>query len=155
MAIEIGKPAPDFTLRDTEKQKVTLSDYKGKNVVLLFYPLAFTSVCTRELCETRDNLTFYNNMNAEVLGISVDSLFSQKKFKEEQNLNFTLLSDFNKTTITAYDCIYDHWYNDMDGVGKRASFVIDKEGLVRYAEVLEDSGAYPDFDAIKKTLEGI
>lgn len=155
MSIQVGQQAPDFTLRDTEKNKVTLSDYKGKNVLLLFYPLAFTSVCTTELCGVRDNLTFYNNANATVFGISVDSLFSNKRFKEDLNLNFTLLSDFNKEVATAYDTIYAEWYNDMKGVTKRSAFVIDKEGVVRYAEVLEDTGLVPDFEAINKCLESL
>ncbi len=155
MAIQIGQQAPDFTLRDTEKQKVTLSEQKGKNVLLLFYPAAFTGVCTTELCGVRDNLTFYNNADAQVYGISVDSLFAQGKFKKELELNFSLLSDFNKTASTAYDTIYEHWFNDMDGVSKRSAFVIDKEGIVRYAEVLENASEVPNFAAIQNCLQEI
>lgn len=152
MAIQVGQQAPDFTLRDTEKNKVTLSEQRGKNVVLLFFPLAFTSVCTTELCGIRDNISFYNNTNAVVYGLSVDSLFSLGKFKEEQNLNFTLLSDFNKEVSTAYDTIYADWFNDMKGVSKRSAFVIDKEGVVQYAEVLENAGDVPNFEAIQQVL---
>lgn len=155
MAIQIGQAAPDFTLRDTEKNKVTLSEQRGKNVVLLFYPLAFTSTCTKELCAVRDNLAFYNNMNAQVYGISVDSLFAQGKFKEEQHINFPLLSDFNKEASIAYDTIYEQFFNDMKGVSKRSAFVIDKEGIVRYAEVLENAGEVPDFNSIQKCLAEI
>ena len=155
MSIQIGQIAPDFTLRDNEKNKVTLSEQRGKNVVLLFYPLAFTSTCTKELCMMRDNLATFNNLDAQVYGISVDSLFAQDKFKKEQNLNFPLLSDFNKVASTAYDTIYDHWFNDMDGVSKRSAFVIDKEGIVRYAEVLENASEIPSFDAIQKCLKEI
>jgi len=155
MSIQIGQQAPDFTLRDNEKNKVTLSEQRGKNVVLLFYPLAFTSTCTKELCMMRDNIATYNNLDAQVYGISVDSLFAQDKFKKEQNLNFPLLSDFNKVVSTAYDTIYDHWFNDMDGVSKRSAFVIDKEGVVRYAEVLENASEIPNFDAIQKCLKEI
>lgn len=155
MAIQIGQPAPDFTLRDTEKQKVTLSEQKGKNVLLLFYPAAFTGVCTTELCGVRDNLTFYNNTNAQVYGISVDSLFAQGKFKSELNLNFPLLSDFNKTASRAYETIYEHWFNDMDGVSKRSAFVIDKDSIVRYAEVLENAGDVPNFEAIQNCLQSL
>jgi len=155
MAIQVGQQAPDFTLRDTEKQKVTLSEQKGKNVLLLFYPAAFTGVCTTELCGVRDNLTFYNNADAQVYGISVDSLFAQGKFKKELELNFPLLSDFNKTASTAYDTIYEHWFNDMDGVSKRSAFVIDKEGIVRYAEVLENASEVPNFAAIQNCLQEI
>ncbi len=152
MAIQVGQQAPDFTLRDTEKNKVTLSEQRGKNVVLLFFPLAFTSVCTTELCGIRDNISFYNNTNAVVYGLSVDSLFSLGKFKEEQNLNFTLLSDFNKEVSTAYDTIYSDWFNDMKGVSKRSAFVIDKDGIVQYAEVLENAGDVPNFEAIQQVL---
>jgi len=155
MAIQPGQPAPDFTLRDTEKNKVTLSEQKGKNVLLLFFPLAFTSTCTKELCMTRDNIAAYNNLDATVFGISVDSLFSLQRYKEDQKLNFTLLSDFNKTASTAYGCLYEHFFNDMDGVSKRSAFVIDKEGIVRYAEVLENASEIPEFDAITNCLKQI
>ena len=155
MAIQVGQQAPDFSLRDTEKNKVTLSEQKGKNVVLLFFPLAFTGTCTKELCSVRDNYNIYEGLDAQVYGISVDSLHSLGKFKEEQNLNFPLLSDFNKEASTAFDAIYENFFNDMKGVSKRSAFVIDKEGIVRYAEVLENALEIPDFDAIKNTLEGI
>src|SRR6201992_4531896 len=95
--IKVGQQAPDFTLYNSEKEKVTLSDLKGKNVLLLFFPQAFTGTCTKELCSTRDNIALYNQANAQVFGISVDSVFTLAKYKEEQHLNFPLLSDFNKT----------------------------------------------------------
>jgi len=155
MAIQIGQQAPDFTLRDTEKNKVTLSEQQGKNVLLLFFPLAFTSTCTKELCMTRDNLATYNGLNATVYGISVDSLFSLKRYKEDQQLNFTLLSDFNKAVSAAYGCLYEHFFNDMDGVSKRSAFVIDGKGVVRYAEVLENASDIPDFNAINDCLKQI
>lgn len=155
MSIQVGQEAPDFTLRDNEKNKVTLSEQRGKNVLLLFYPLAFTSTCTKELCAMRDNIAIYNNLNAQIYGISVDSLFTQDKFKKEQNLNFPLLSDFNKVASRAYDSIYEHWFNDMEGVSKRSAFVIDKEGIVRYAEVLENASDIPNFDAIQQCLKEI
>ncbi len=155
MATLLGQQAPDFTLRDTEKNKVTLSELKGKNVLILFFPLAFTSVCTKELCMTRDNITMYNNLETTVLGISVDSLFSLGRFKEDQQLNFALLSDFNKTASAAYGSLYEHFYNDMDGVSKRSAFVIDKDGIVRYEEVLENAGDIPDFNAINSCLQSL
>jgi peroxiredoxin len=151
-AIKIGQQAPDFTLYDSDKQKVSLSDYKGKNVLLLFYPQAFTGTCTKELCSTRDNIALYNQANAQVFGISVDSIFTLAKFKEEQHLNFPLLSDFNKTTSTAYGSLYDNFVFDMHGVSKRSAFILDKQGIVRYAEVLETATDLPDFAAIQKTL---
>jgi glutaredoxin-dependent peroxiredoxin len=152
MEIKVGQQAPDFTLRDTEKTPVTLSAQQGKNVLLLFFPLAFTSTCTKELCGVRDNISFYNNTNAEVFGISVDSLYTLQKYKEEQGLNFTLLSDFNKEASTDYGSIYETFSNDMKGVSKRSAFVIDKQGIVRYAEVLENAGEIPNFQAIQVVL---
>jgi len=153
MAIAIGQVAPDFTLFNTEKQEMSLSSLKGKNVVLVFFPLAFTGVCTAELCSLRDNINIYGGLNAEVLGISVDSLFSLGKFKAEQNINFPLLSDFNKTVSTAYETIYETFGFGMKGVSKRSAFVIDKEGIVRHSEVLEDAGKIPDFDAVQAVLK--
>jgi len=152
MKIEVGTTAPDFTLFDSEKNKVTLSAQKGKNVLVLFFPLAFTGVCTTELCSIRDNIALYDNSNATVLGISVDSLFTLAKFKEEQNLNFTLLSDFNKEVSATYGALYETFVLDMKGVSKRSAFVIDKEGIIRYAEVLESAGDLPNFTAIQSVL---
>lgn len=152
MSIETGQAAPDFTLFDSEKNKVTLSENKGQPVLLLFFPLAFTSVCTKELCSVRDNIAWYNSINAKVYGISVDALQSLAKFREEQNLNFTLLSDFNKEASIAYDCIYEMFGYNMKGVSKRAAFVIDKDGIVQYAEVLENAGEVPDFKKIQEVL---
>lgn len=153
MSTLLGQAAPAFTLFDTEKKAVSLSDYKGKNVVVLFFPLAFTGVCTAELCNIRDNIGIYNNTNAVVLGISVDSAFTLGKFKEEQKLNFTLLSDFNKTASKAFDVLYEVFPAlEMQGVSKRAAFVIDAEGLVQYEEVCATPGDLPNFEAIQTTL---
>ncbi len=153
MPITVGQKAPDFQLPDQHKNMVSLESYRGKNVVLLFFPAAFTSTCTKEMCQTRDELSFYNDMNAQVLGISADLPFSLIKYGHEHNLTFPLLSDFNKEAMTAYDCKYDNWHMGLKGVAKRASFVIDKEGIIRFAQVLESASDYPDFDGIKKTLE--
>ncbi len=147
-----GDFAPNFTLFNTEKKQVSLDAYKGKNVLILFFPLAFTSVCTAELCSTRDNLTAYNGLNTVVLGISVDSLFVLEEFKKQQHLNFDLLSDFNKTAAADYGCLYEDFVLGMKGVAKRAAFIVDRDGKIAYAEVLEDAGKIPDFDAIKACL---
>lgn len=156
MAIEKGQQAPAFTLYDSEKNKVSLTDYKGKNVVLLFFPLAFTSVCTAELCSVRDNISLYNGAGAQVLGISVDSLFTLDKFKKEQQLNYPLLSDFNKTASAGYGVLYDTFPAfDMQGVSKRAAFVIDKNGIVQYSEVCPTPGDQPDFAAIQQVLASL
>ncbi len=155
MAIQVGQTAPDFKLYNTEKNLVSLHDFNGKNVLLLFFPLAFTGVCTSELCSVRDSLSKYNNLNAEVIGISVDSLFVLGKFKEDNELNFPLLSDFNKEVAKLYDCLYDTFVFDMEGVAKRSAFLIDKDGKVQYAEVLENAGDLPDFDAITAALHNV
>lgn len=153
MPLQTGTIAPDFTLYSSEKEAITLSEQRGQNVLLLFFPLAFTSVCTTELCSVRDNLSWYEKVNAKVFGISVDALMSLAKFKEEQGLNFTLLSDFNKEASRAYDAIYEQFGFNMKGVSKRAAFVIDQEGIIRYAEVLENAGELPDFNKIQATLQ--
>jgi peroxiredoxin len=153
MSIEIGKPAPDFSLYDSDKNLVILSELKGQNVLLLFFPLAFTSVCTAELCSVRDNIGAYDKANATVLGISVDSTYVLAKFKEEQHYNFRLLSDFNKEASAAYDSLDEVWGTmAMKGVSKRSAFIVDKNGILKYAEILAHAGLVPDFGAIGKVL---
>jgi peroxiredoxin len=154
MALQTGQAAPDFTLQDTNKNKVSLSDFKGKHVLLLFFPLAFTSTCTEELCSVRDNLKVYEALDVQPIGISVDSLFTLGKYKEEQNLNFPLLSDFNKEVSKTFNTLYEDFFG-MKGVSKRAAFLIDKEGQVQYAEVLENAGELPDFEAIQVKLRDL
>ena len=155
MSLQIGQSAPDFTLYNTVKAEISLSAQKGKNVVLLFFPLAFTSTCTAELCAVRDDLEAYNSFNAMVFGISNDSVFTLAKFQEEQKLNFDLLSDFNKSVSEAYESLYPEFILGMKGVSKRAAFVIDKNGLLRYVEILEKAGDLPNFNAIKACLESL
>lgn len=152
MSIKKGEKAPLFTLRNSATEEVSLSDYKGKNVLLLFFPLAFTGVCTAELCGIRDDIATYNNMEAEVIAVSVDSPFTLAKFKEEQGYNFPLLSDFNKEVSRAYGALYEDFVLGLKGVSKRAAFVIDKEGTIRYAEVLENAGDIPNFASVQSTL---
>lgn len=147
--------AQDFSLQDTSGQKVSLSNFEGsKNVVLIFFPLAFSGVCTKELCSIRDNLKIYDSLDAEVIGISVDSFFTLRAFKESNNLNFSLLSDFNKEVSKKYDSMYEDYYG-MKGVPKRSVFVIDKEGRVVYQEILEDSDQIPQFDKVQEALAGL
>jgi peroxiredoxin len=153
MALSIGQQAPDFTLRDSEKNIVTLHEQKGKNVLLLFYPLAFTGVCTKELCSIRDDISRYNNTSATVFGISVDSYATLKKYKEDQGYNFSLLSDFNKEASASYGCLYDNFAGWMHGVSKRSAFIIDKEGILQYTEILESAADLPNFEAINAKLE--
>lgn len=153
MQIEVGSVAPGFSLYSSNKEKISLDDYKDKNIVLLFFPLAFTSVCTKELCNVRDHISIYNNSKASVLAISVDSPQTLAKFKEDQKLNFPLLSDFNKTVSESYGCLYETFSMDMKGVSKRSAFVIDGKRIVQYAEVLENAGNEPNYEAIEKCLE--
>jgi peroxiredoxin len=156
MSIQVGQKAPDFTLFDSDKNKVSLSAMAGSPVVILFFPLAFTGVCTKELCSVRDNIATYNQTNAKVIGISLDSLFTLAKFKEDQQLNFTLLSDFNGTAASSYGVLYDVFPAfEMEKVSKRAAFVVDAEGVVRYAEVCATPGDLPNFAAIQETLAGL
>ncbi|MDP2175401.1 MAG: redoxin domain-containing protein [Bacteroidota bacterium] len=153
MSIKIGQIAPDFALYNTEKQAITLSELKGQNIVLLFFPLAFTSTCTKELCGVRDDIANYSKLDAKVYGISVDSLFTLGKFKEDQHLNFDLLSDFNKEISATYGTLYDTFVFDMQGVSKRSAFLIDKEGIIQYAEVLENAGEIPNLEALKTNIK--
>lgn len=153
MALQVGDKAPDFKLFSSELKEVSLSDYKGKKLVVHFFPMAFTGVCTAQLCTMRDSFGYYQGMNADIVGISVDSPFTLAKFKEEQFYQFPLLSDFNKETSQAYGSFYEDFVFNLKGVSKRSAFVIDEEGKVIHAEVLEDAGNMPDFDAIKKAIE--
>ncbi len=155
MKIQTGQKAPDFTLYNSEKSKVNLSDYSGKPVLLLFFPLAFTGVCTKELCSVRDNIGRYDEVNAQVLAISVDSPQTLAKFRQDQQFNFPLLSDFNKEVSALYGCLYEVFSLEMKGVSKRSAFIIDKKGVVRYAEVLENAGELPNFDAIQSVLAAL
>lgn len=154
MSIRTGDTAPDFTLKDTDGNEVTLSSFRGRPVVVLFFPLAFTGVCTKELCSVRDTMDQYNRLNASVLAISVDSFFTLNQFKKQQGFTFTLLSDFNKHASTAYGAIYEDFFGDK-GVSKRSAFVVDADGIIRYAEVLENAGDLPDFDSVQRTLQSL
>ncbi|HHM21256.1 MAG TPA: redoxin domain-containing protein [Bacteroidetes bacterium] len=156
MSLKAGDKAPDFKLYNSERQEVALDSFQGKdNVVLLFFPQSFTGVCTEEMCNTRDDISFYQNVGAQVLGISVDSVFTLAKFKEDQQLNFPLLSDFNKEVSRAYGALYEDWILGMKGVSKRSAFVIDKNGIIRYAEVLDNPKEMPNFEAVKSTLASL
>ncbi len=155
MNLQAGDNAPDFSLYSSEKEKISLSDFRDKNVVLLFFPLAFTSVCTKELCNVRDNIGLYNNSKAKVIAISVDSPQTLAKFKEDQHLNFPLLSDFNKEVSAVYGSLYENFSLDMKGVSKRSAFVIDRQGIVRYVEVLENAGEEPNYTAIENCLSSL
>jgi len=153
MSLQPGTQAPQFTLFSTEKKEISLADYKGRKVVLHFFPLAFTSVCTEQLCTMRDNFGYYEGLNAVILGVSVDSLFTLAKFKEENNYQFDLLSDFNKDVSAAYGALYSDFAFGMKGVSKRAAFVIDEAQNIVYGEVLESAGDLPNFEAIAEAVK--
>jgi peroxiredoxin len=155
MALHNCDTAPDFSLFDSDKQPVTLAQFAGKPVLLLFFPQAFTGVCTTELCSIRDNIALYNGVQAQVLAISVDSVFTLAKFKEEQHLNFPLLSDFNKDVSRRYGALYEDWILNMRGLSKRSAFLVDPQGKIAYAEVLESAGDLPNFTAIEAALASL
>ena len=152
MALPVGTKAPDFKLFNTDKKAVSLSDFAGKTLVIHFFPAAFTGVCTAQMCSTRDDLSFYDSVNASVVGVSVDMLFSLGVFKKENNIHFDLLSDFNKRMIHDYDMYHCNFAFDFKGVAKRGVVLIDKEGVIRYVEVTPNPGEQVNFDALKEAI---
>ena len=154
--LEEGAKAPSFKVLDQDGKKVSLADYKGHKVILYFYPAAATPGCTKEACDFNDNLNPFKKAGYTVLGISPDAPSKLLKFKQSQDLNFPLLSDFNKEAASAYGVLYETFPAfEMQGVSKRAAFVIDKEGVVRYAEVCPTPGDLPNFEAIQQTLNSL
>jgi len=156
MTLKVGEKAPDFTLRDQDLKQVKLSDYRGKKAVLAFFPGAFTSVCTKEMCSLRDALHNFNKLDAVVLGVSVNDPFTLKGFAERNMLNFPLLSDYDRKVIEMYDIVH----RDFAGLkgysaSKRAVFILDREGVVRYLWVSEDPKVEPDYDLIQAELAKI
>jgi len=154
MSVDVGSKAPDFTLTNQDRQPVKLSDQRGKPVVLAFFPAAFSSVCTKELCTFRDSMAQLNAIQAQVYGISVDTFFTLKAFHDQQHYNFPLLSDFNKQVIRDYG-VYNEDMIGLKGIAKRAVFVLDKEGVVRHKEVLDDARNEPNYDNVLSTLNTI
>ena len=155
MAIPVGSKAPDFTLKSKNASglvDVTLSKNMGKkNTVLLFFPLAFTSVCTSEMCNVTAGLSEYLGQNADIIGISVDSPFAQEAWAQKEKIGITLASDLNKKTAQAYGTLLP----DLIGIGSvsaRAAFVIDKNGIVQYSEQTPTPKELPDFNKVKETL---
>jgi peroxiredoxin len=156
MAIETGTKAPLFTLKSKTAeglQDVALESNLGKkNTVLLFFPFAFTSVCTEEMCTIRDSFASYAALDAEVYGVSVDSPFSQEAMAQKEGINFPLLSDFNKDVSEAYDVLYEDFIG-FKGVSKRSAFVVNKAGEITFSWSSDDPKQLPDFDAIKAALK--
>ena len=154
MSVDVGSRAPDFTLTSHERQPVALSQQRGKPVVLAFFPAAFSSVCQKELCTFRDSMSRLNAANAQVFGISVDTFFTLKAFHDQQQLTFPLLSDFNKQAIRDYGVFQEDMIG-LKGIAKRAVFVIDKDGVVRHREVLDDARNEPNYDRVFETLKAL
>ena len=152
----IGESAPNFTLKNTEKSDVSLSDYKGKTVILAFYPGAFTGVCDNEMCAFQDNFGKLSHSNAAVIGISVDSPWANAEFASKYNLEFELLSDIDREVVE----IYDAKFVGLGGIegyvsANRVVIVIDGEGIIKHRWVAENPGVEPDYDAIIKLAESI
>jgi len=156
MAVEVGHSAPEFSLYDTDRKKRALSDFRGQNVVLAFVPGAFTGTCTTEMCALRDRSDQFNSMNAQVLGISVDPPFSQKAWADANNLNFPMLSDFNREAVNLYGVALENLAG-LEGytAANRAVFVVDKGGVVRYKWVAPSPANEPDYDEIRQALDGL
>lgn len=152
MSVDVGAKAPDFTLTNEERQPVALSQQRGRPVVLAFFPAAFSGVCQKELCMFRDSMARLNQARAQVYGISVDTFFTLKAFHDQQHLTFPLLSDFNKDVIREYG-VFNPDMIGLKGIAKRATFVIDTDGVVRHKEVLEDARQEPDYDAVFAALD--
>src|SRR5919201_1748346 len=154
MAVDVGSTAPDFTLTNQDRQPVRLSAQRGKPVVLAFFPAAFSSVCTKELCTFRDSVAKLNQAKAQVYGISVDTFFTLKAFQDQQKLTYPLLSDFNKDVIRRYG-VFNEEMIGLKGIAKRAVFVIDKDGVVRHREVLDDARNEPDYENVFKAVTAL
>src|SRR6195256_3298859 len=154
MAAETGSIAPDFTLPNQDREPVTLSKQRGRPIVLAFFPAAFSSVCQKELCTFRDALSKLNKVNAQVYGISVDTFFALKAFADQQSLTFPLLSDFNKQVIRDYG-VFNEDMIGLKGIAKRAVFVIDKDGVVRHREALDDARNEPDYEQVRAAVAAL
>jgi len=155
MAAEVGTKAPDFTLMNEDRQPVTLSQHIGSgNIVLAFFPAAFSGTCTKEMCTLRDSLTQLEGLGAKVFGISADTFFTLKAWADQQKLGFPLLSDFNKEAITLYDVVNPDMIG-LKNIAKRAVIVIDQKGIIRYREVVEDARNEPDYDALRKVVSDL
>jgi peroxiredoxin len=156
MTVEVGEKAPDFELLDIERNKRTLSEFSGGNLVIAFYPGAFTSICTQEMCALRDSLARFNEMNASVVGISVNDPFSNKAFSDQNLLTFPLLCDYSRRTVADYGVALED-FAGMSGytAAKRSVFILDGEGTIRYKWVSEDPGVEPNYDEIAENLAAI
>jgi glutaredoxin-dependent peroxiredoxin len=152
--VEVGEKAPDVELIDTDRKPMKISDLKGKTAVVAFFPAAFTGVCTKEMCTFRDDFSKFENLNSSVVAISADSPFSNKSFKEQQKLNFPVLSDYNRTAIKAFGVELPNFAN-MAGytAAKRSVFVLDKNGTVAWKWVSDNPGVEPNYNDVRSAVE--
>ncbi len=156
MAVQVGQPAPDVTLISADRKAVKLSEFRGKPTVLAFFPGAFTGVCTKEMCTFRDSMAKFNELRAQVIGISIDSPFAQKAFADQNKLNFTLLSDFSRQAVRAYDVEDRNFVNGLlPGVAKRSVFVLDKDGRVAYKWVTDTPTVEPNYAEVEAAVRKI
>lgn len=154
--IEVGNMAPDFTLVNQDREKVTLSEFRGENMVLAFYPGAFTGGCTKEMCTIRDEIAVLEDLNAKVFGISVNDPFSNKAFHEENVLNFPLLCDYNREVVKKYGVYHENFAGLIGYIAaKRSVFILGSDGVVRYKWVTEDPGIMPPFDELKLQITNL
>jgi peroxiredoxin len=156
MALKVGDKAPEFTLVDSERKERKLSEFAGKPNVLVFFPGAFTGVCTKEMCSFRDRLADFNRLNAQVIGISVDAPAANKAFAAHNHLEFPLLSDFTREVSKKYPGIYES-FGGVKGLtaAKRSVFILDRQGTVRYVWITEDPAVEPDYEAVRKAVEAL
>jgi peroxiredoxin len=156
LSVEIGQKPPDFQLPDQDRKPRTLKDFLGKKTVLAFFPGAFQSVCTQELCTFRDSMQALNSLNAQVVAISVNDPWTNKAFSEANKLQFPILSDYNEETVRKFSVFHED-FAGLKGytVAKRSIFVLDSKGVVRYRWITEDPGNQPNYDEVKDALAKI
>ncbi len=156
MAVQVGELAPDATLINADRKAVKLSELRGKPTVLAFFPGAFTGVCTKEMCTFRDSLAKFNELNAQVIGISVDSPFAQKAFADQNKLNFPLLSDYNRRAVRAFEIEDPNFVGGLlPGVAKRSVFVLDKDGRVVYRSVSDNPAVEPSYAEVETAVRNL
>ncbi len=156
MAVEVGQQAPDVTLVNGDRKAVRLSEFRGKPAVLAFFPGAFTGTCTKEMCTLRDEMSAYNTMNAQVIGISVDSPYAQKAFADQHKLTIQFLSDYNREAVKAFDVRDLNFAGGLlPGVAMRSVFVLDKNGVVRFKWVAPTQATEPDYKAVEAAAKAL
>lgn len=156
MAVQVGQQAPEVTLVNYDRKPVKISEFRGKPSVLLFFPGAFTTTCTKEMCTFRDGMAEYGKLNAQVIGMSVDMPYSQKVFADQHRLTFPLMSDYNREAVRAFDVQDPNFAGGLlPGVAMRSVFVLDRQGVVRYKWVADKQGTEPDYTAVEAAVKAL